>query len=180
MSVPPSAWRQSQQPHAPNSHHRTTSGGSNNGPLRANLNDLANVAPFTQSADGSGLQNLNSMSESLPFTSQAANTLPTNPLKPQTLSTPVVPIPPKAPARTSKQNWHQYAQNFGVYLQAFNSFNGAMLQHFQARDQQAVARMQKGMAWLEATGDAVAGGGFGTYAREVREDERVREIWNMG
>jgi hypothetical protein len=40
--------------------------------------------------------------------------------------------------------------------------------------------MQKGMAWLEATGDAVAGGGFGTYAREVREDERVREIWNMG
>jgi hypothetical protein len=40
--------------------------------------------------------------------------------------------------------------------------------------------MQKGMAWLEATGDSVAGGGFGTYAREVREDERVRETWNMG
>jgi hypothetical protein len=55
-----------------------------------------------------------------------------------------------------------------------------MLQHFQARDQQAVLRMQKGMAWLEATGDSVAGGGFGTYAREVREDERVRETWNMG
>lgn len=180
VSVPPSAWRQSQQPHATNAHHRTTSGGSNNGPLRANLNDLANVAPFAQSSDGSGLQNLNSMSESLPFTSQAANTLPTNPLKPQTLSTPVVPIPPKAPTRLSKQTWHQYAQNFGVYLHAFNSFNSAMLQHFQARDQQAVLRMQKGMAWLEATGDSVAGGGFGTYAREVREDERVRETWNMG
>ena len=40
--------------------------------------------------------------------------------------------------------------------------------------------MQKGMAWLEATGDSVAGGGFGTYAREVREDESVRETWNMG
>lgn len=180
VSVPPSAWRQSQQPHASNSHHRTTSGGSNNGPLRANLNDLANVAPFAQSADGSGLQNLSSMSESLPFASQAANTLPINPLKPQTLTTPVVPIPPKAPTRTSKQNWHQYAQNFGVYLHAFNSFNSAMLQHFQARDQQSVARMQKGMAWLEATGDSIAGGGFGTYAREVGEDERVREIWNMG
>jgi len=180
VSVPPSAWRKSQQPHASNSHHRTTSGGSNNGPLRANLNDLANVAPFAQSPDGSGLQNLNSMSESLPFPSQAANTLPTNPLKPQTLSAPVVPIPPKAPTRLSKQSWHQYAQNFGVYLHAFNSFNSAMLQHFHARDQQAVARMQKGMAWLEATGDSVAGGGFGTYAREVREDERVRETWNMG
>jgi hypothetical protein len=180
VSVPPSAWRQSQQPHASNSHHRTTSGGSDHGPLRANLNDLANVAPFAQSSDGSGLQNLNSMSESLPFTSQAANTLPTNPLKPQTLSTPVVPIPPKAPTRLSKQTWHQYAQNFGVYLHAFNSFNSAMLQHFQARGQQAVMRMQKGMAWLEATGDSVAGGGFGTYAREVREDERVRETWNMG
>jgi curved DNA-binding protein CbpA len=180
VSVPPSAWRQSQQPHNSNSHHRTTSGGTNNGPLRANLNDLANVAPFAQSSEGSGLQNFNSMSETLPFTSQAANTLPTNPLKPQTLSTPVVPIPPKAPTRLSKQSWHQYAQNFGVYLHAFNSFNSAMLQHFQARDQQAVARMQKGMAWLEATGDPIAGGGFGTYAREVREDERVRETWNMG
>lgn len=180
VSVPPSAWRQSQQPHAPNSHHRTTSGGSSNGPLRANLNDLANVAPFNQGSDGSGLQNLGSMSESLPFPSQAANTLPTNPLKPQTLSTPVVPIPPKAPTRLSKQTWHQYAQNFGVYLSAFNAFNGAMLQHFYARDQQAAARMQKGMAWLEATGDPVAGGGFAGYAREVKEDERVREIWNMG
>jgi len=55
-----------------------------------------------------------------------------------------------------------------------------MLQHFQARDQQAMARMQKGTAWLEATGDPTAGGGFGTYAREVREDERVRETWDMG
>lgn len=180
VSVPPSAWRQSQQPQASNGHHRTTSGGSSNGPLRANLNDLANVAPFTQSSNGSGLQNLSSMSETLPFTSQAANTLPTNPLKPQTLTTPVVPIPPKAPTRVSKQSWHQYAQNFGVYLSAFNSFNGAMLQHFQARDQQAAARMQKGMAWLEATGDPTVGGGFGSYAREVKEDERVREIWNMG
>ena len=180
VSVPPSAWRQSQLPHASNSHHRTTSGGSNNGPLRANLNDLANVAPFAQSSDGSGLQSFNSLSETLPFTSQAANTLPTSPLKPQVLPTPAVPIPPKAPTRLSKQSWHQYAQNFGVYLHAFNSFNSAMLQHFQARDQQAMARMQKGTAWLEATGDPTAGGGFGTYAREVREDERVRETWDMG
>lgn len=180
VSVPPSAWRQSQQPSASNGHHRTTSGGSSNAPLKANLNDLANVAPFAQTSNGSGLQDLNSMSASLPFTSQAANTLPINPLKPQTLSTPVVPIPPKAPTRLSKQAWHQYAQNFGVYLQAFNSFNGAMLQHFQAREQQVAARMQKGMAWLEATGDPIAGGGFGSYARDVKEDERVREIWNMG
>ena len=182
VSVPPSAWRQSQKPNASSGHQRTTSSGSSNAPLKANLNDLANVAPFAQpsNGNGSGLQDLNSMSASLPFTSQAANTLPINPLKPQTLSTPVVPIPPKAPSRLSKQTWHQYAQNFGVYLQAFNSFNGAMLQHFQARDQQNTARMQKGMAWLEATGDSIAGGGFGTYAREVMEDKRVREIWIVG
>lgn len=181
VSVPPSAWRQSQQQHpAPNTHHRATSSGSGNVPLRANLNDLANVAPFSESTDGSSLHNLNSMSATLPFPSQAANTLPTNPHKPQTLSTPVVPIPPKAPSRLSKASWHQYAQNFGVYLLAFNSFNNAMLQHFQARDQQAAARMQTGMAWLEATGDATVGGGFGTFAREVKEDERVRETWNMG
>lgn len=180
VSVPPSAWRQSQQPQPPNSHHRTTSSGSGNVPLKADLNDLANVAPFTQSADGAGLQDLSSMSSTLPFTSQAASTLPTNPHKPQTLSTPVVPIAPKAPTRLSKQSWHQYAQNFGVYLLAFNSFNNAMLQHFQARDQQAAARMQTGMAWLASTGDSSVGGGFGSYAREVREDERVRATWNVG
>lgn len=180
VSVPPSAWRQSQQPQPPNTHHRATSSGSANVPLKADLNDLANVAPFAQNSDGSGLQDLSSMSSTLPFTSQAANTLPTNPHKPQTLSTPVVPIAPKAPTRLSKQSWQQYAQNFGVYLLAFNSFNNAMLQHFQARDQQAAARMQTGMGWLASTGDPSVGGGFGSYAREVREDERVRATWNVG
>lgn len=180
VSVPPSAWRQSQGPHASTIHHRATSSGSSNGALKTNLNDLANVAPFTQTTDGAGLSDLKSMSATLPFPSQAANTLPTNPHKPQTLSLPVVPIPPKSPPRLSKHTWHQYAQNFGVYLLAFNSFNSAMLQHFQARDQQAALRMQAGMAWLEAAGDATVGGGFGTFAREVKEDERVRETWNMG
>jgi curved DNA-binding protein CbpA len=178
VSVPPSAWRQSQQPQMSSSHHRNTR--LWHGPLRANLNDLANVAPFAQGTDGSGLQNLGSMSESLPFTSQAANTVPINPPKPQQTSTPVVPIPPKAPTRLSKQTWHQYAQNFATYLIAFGNFNSEMLQLMYLRNQHEQARMQKGMAWLEATGDSVAGGGFGSYAREVKEDERLREVWNMG
>ncbi|KAM0718750.1 hypothetical protein Q7P37_005821 [Cladosporium fusiforme] len=181
VSVPPSAWRQSQQPHSSNSHHRTTSSGSGTVPLKADLNDLANVAPFAQHSDGSGLQDFSSMSSTLPFTSQAANTLPTNPNKPQTLATPIVPVAPKAPQRLTKQTWQQYAQNFGVYLLAFNSFNNDMLQHFQARNQQSVARMQTGMAWLASTGDSSDGGaGFGSYAREVREDERVRGTWKIG
>jgi hypothetical protein len=180
VSVPPSAWRQSQHQHVSNGHNRTTSSGSSNAPLRANLNDLANVAPFAQGTDGSGLHNLNSMSETLPFTSQAANTLPTNPQKPQMPTTPTVPIPPEAPSRLSKQTWHQYAQDVATYLIAFNNFNSEMLQRFQVRNQQAAARMQTGMAWLEATGDSIAGGGFGSYAREVKEDERLREVWNMG
>jgi NAD/NADP transhydrogenase alpha subunit len=91
-----------------------------------------------------------------------------------------MPIPPRGPTRLSKQSWHQYAQNFAVYLHAFNKFNGEMLQHFQARHQQATAREQKGMNWLEAAGDSSVGGGFGSYAREVMEDVRVREAWNMG
>jgi hypothetical protein len=48
------------------------------------------------------------------------------------------------------------------------------------RNQHEQARMQKGMSWLEATGDSVHGGGFGSYAREVKEDERLREVLNMG
>lgn len=180
VSVPPSAWRQSQQPQSSNGHHRALSGGSGNVPLTANLNDLANVAPFNQTTDGSGLNDLNPMSTNLPFNSQASNTLPGTPTKPQTLSIPVMPIPPKGPTRLSKQSWHQYAQNFAVYLHAFNKFNGEMMQHFHARHQQALAREQKGMGWLEATGDSTVGGGFGSYAREVMEDVRVREAWNMG
>ena len=180
VSVPPSAWRQSQQPHSSNGHHRTLSGGSGSVPLAANLNDLANVAPFNQTNDGSGLNDLNPMSTTLPFNSQASNTLPGTPTKPQTLAIPVMPIPPRGPTRLSKQSWHQYAQNFAVYLHAFNKFNGEMLQHFQARHQQATAREQKGMTWLEAAGDSSVGGGFGSYAREVMEDVRVREAWNMG
>jgi len=180
VSVPPSAWRQSQQPPSSNGHHRTLSGGSGNVPLTANLNDLANVAPFAQTNDGSGLNDLNPMSTSLPFNSQASNTLPGTPTKPQSLSIPVMPIPPRGPTRLSKQSWHQYSHNFSVYLHAFNKFNGEMLQHFQARHHQALAREQKGTGWLEATGDSSVGGGFGSYAREVMEDVRVREAWNMG
>jgi curved DNA-binding protein CbpA len=180
VSVPPSAWRQSQQPHSSNGHNRTLSGGSDSVPLTANLNDLANVAPFNQTTDGSGLNDLNPMSTTLPFNSQASNTFPGTPNKPQTLAIPVIPIPPKGPTRLSKQSWHQYAQNFAVYLHAFNKFNGEMLQHFQTRHQQAAAREQRGMGWLEAAGDSSAGGGFGSYAREVMEDVRVREAWNMG
>lgn len=180
VSVPPSAWRQSQQPQSSNGHHRTLSGGSGNVPLTANLNDLANVAPFTQTNDGSGLNDLNPLSTNLPFNSQASNTIPGNPAKPKALSIPVMPIPPRGPTRLSKQSWHQYSHNFAVYLHAFNKFNGEMLQHFQARHQQALAREQKGTGWLEATGDSSVGGGFGSYAREVMEDVRVREAWNMG
>jgi curved DNA-binding protein CbpA len=181
VSVPPSAWRQSQQPHSSNGHHRTLSGNSGSVPLAANLNDLANVAPFAQTNDGSGgLNDLNPMSSTLPFNSQASNTLPGTPTKPQTLAIPVMPIPPRGPTRLSKQTWHQYAQNFAVYLHAFNKFNGEMLQHFQARHLQAAAREQKGTGWLEAAGDLTVGGGFGSYAREVMEDVRVREAWNMG
>ena len=180
VSVPPSAWRQSQQPHSSNGHHRTLSGGSGSVPLTANLNDLANVAPFNQTTDGSGLNDLNPMSTTLPFNSQASSTLPGTPTKPQNLAIPVMPIPPRGPTRLSKQSWHQYAQNFAVYLHAFNKFNGEMLHHFQARHQRAAAREQRDMSWLEAAGDSTVGGGFGSYAREVMEDVRVREAWNMG
>lgn len=104
----------------------------------------------------------------------------------QPLPCPPVPVPPQAPQRLSKQTWHEYATNFATYLHAFHTFNSAMLQHFDAREKLAQQKMAQGMQWLEATGDVSAGGmqtgptGFGGYAREVKEDVRVREVWGIG
>lgn len=195
VSVPMSAWHAEQKLANGTAHRRNvSSSGSANLPVKTNLSDLAKVAPFSAPSSSGGLKDLNPLASSLPFQSQAAATLPTHPLKPQTLQTPVVPVPPKPPTRLTKEQWHQYAQNFALFLRAFHAFNTAMLAHFQAREQAAQQRMQTGMQWLEATGDPSLGGmsgggvggmltgpsGYGSYLQAVKEDERVREVWGLG
>ncbi|EMD00420.1 hypothetical protein BAUCODRAFT_20527 [Baudoinia panamericana UAMH 10762] len=177
-SVPPSAWRQSQQGQV-NGHVPTP---TVNVDLKADLHGLSHVEPIARSTNG--LQGLAAMTSDLPFQSQAASTLPTHPLEPQKLQLPPLPKAPEPPTRLSKQSWHAYAAAFGSYLQAYHAFNASMLQHFTARESKARLQLSSGTAWLEATGDAVGtphgAGGFGSYLQGVKEDEEVREMWNLG
>ena len=190
-AVPPSAWRQQQQPIADGNrrtsntaHHALhTSNGSVN--LKTNLDDLANVAPLaSQSAsipDGSnGLKNLADLSSTLPFKSQSSSTLPTQGLEPQTLQMPALPKAPLPPQRLSKASWQAYKTEFAAYLKACHSFQNTMLQHFAARERQDQARMASGTQWLEAIGDSTTAGGWGKYMQGIKEDEQVRETWLMG
>lgn len=187
-SVPPSAWRQQQvngQRRKSNSDSRRVqrgSAGEADSKLRASLDDLAHVEPIARSADG--LKNLADIRSTLPFPSQAASTLPSQPLEPNKLQMPQVPKAPEPPSKLTKQSWHAFSLTFGAYLQAYHAFNKTMLAHFAARETQAQARMTGGFAWLEATGDTssllTGPSGFGSYLQGVKEDEQVRETWSLG
>jgi hypothetical protein len=185
-SVPPSAWRQSQG-HPPQTHHlRHTSSASRRAErqsadsnLKVNLDDLSQTEPFA--ATNEGLRNLADLSSTLPFNSKAAPHPPTHPLKPQKLELPKIPRVPEPPIKLTKAHWHDHTQRFSSYLLAWHIFNKTMLDHFLKREQEVEVLRHSGTDWLTASGDPVVGpGGFGGYAKALKEDERVREAWNLG
>ncbi|KAK5693056.1 hypothetical protein LTR97_010532 [Elasticomyces elasticus] len=182
-AVPPSAWRQSQT----NGHAASNrgSGGGANGNLKTNLDDLAHVEPLARTTNSAGLGSLSDVHDTLPFTSEASTTIPTQDDGEPMPATPMPAIPkaPEPPTKLTKQSWHAFAANFGAYLQAFHAFNTSMIHHFAAREQSAQDLLGVGnLKWLESAGDTVGGGsaGFGTYLQGVKEDERVRELWGLG
>lgn len=176
-SVPPSTWRQEQQKKQERkaSAHRRT---STEPRLATNLDDLAHVEPLARNAEG--LQNLADMSSTLPFDSQAAHSVSDKSKGPDRLQMPPVPKVPEKPLKLTKTSWHSYALSFGNYLQHFHAFNKTMLAHMDARQKQAEARLLRGSMWLEAGGDTSDNQGFDSYLKGVREDEQVRETWNIG
>ena len=192
-SVPKSAWRQEQEHKQTHGHRKSSSAagrasrasGNDGAKMNTNLDDLRHVEPIGKSGhDGDGLQNLDDMGGALPFESRAAPTVNPKLLVPQHLDLPQVPKAPQEPTKLSKSNWHAYAQSFGEYLKAFHNFNNVMLRHFATRESLVESRFVTGTAWLEATGDTSgmfnAPTGFGSYLAAVREDEKVRETWNVG
>ena len=167
-------------------HRKTSSAARNPVPassskLKTNLDDLRNTEPIGKSADASGgLNNLESMSATLPVQSQAASNI----IKPNKLSMPHVPKAPTEPTKLTKMSWPTYVQNFAAYIRAFHDFNQVMIQHFAAREQMNDLNFKDPTKWLEAAGDTSgllgAPTGFGTYLAMVQEDEQVREHWNVG
>nr|POF15365.1 meiotically up-regulated gene 184 protein [Quercus suber] len=173
--VAPSLWHQQQQKEAAQQRQASDQSAK----LSANLEDLAHVEPLAQST-GSGLQGLDDLGSTLPFKSQAAASLPEHAASQPQLRLPPMPKAPEPPTKLTKQNWQIYSQAFGAYLRAYRAFNETMLRHFATREGKLQTLLSGGLAWLEATGDTTDEVGFGSYMRGVREDEHVREVWNLG
>ncbi|KAI4715809.1 hypothetical protein E4T48_07987 [Aureobasidium sp. EXF-10727] len=139
------------------------------------LDDLnaAVDAPPSQGLDG-----LADMSSTLPFTSKASTTIPT--FTPQNLVLPSLPRAPPTPTKLTRAAWSTYCTTFSIYLDKFNKYNAAIVSHFSSRQELAAKLVKGGIRALEAVGEASNGEGFMSYAQAVKEDERVREHWNVG
>lgn len=153
-----------------------TMASKNEAPLKANLADLASVLTDTPT-NGTGINSLDDISINLPFTSKPSSTPPISSkiYTPQLLTLPKLPQPPDSPTKLTKKSWHAYCEGFARYLSRWHDFDGEMGGHFRARRQGLAALVAKGSGALEAVGDEA----FLKYSMGVKEDERVREFWNL-
>jgi hypothetical protein len=125
-----------------------------------------------------GLDGLSDISSTLPFTSKASTTIPT--FTPQNLVLPPLPRAPSTPTKLTRASWSTYCTTFSLYLDKFNTYNAVIVKHFASRQELAAKVVKAGIRALEAVGEASTGEGFMSYAQAVKEDERVREHWNVG
>ncbi|KAI5204617.1 hypothetical protein E4T38_04648 [Aureobasidium subglaciale] len=125
-----------------------------------------------------GLDGFSDISNTLPFTSKASTTIPT--FTPQSLQMPTLPRAPSTPTKLTRSSWSTYCISFSIYLDKFDKFNSTLLAHFSRRQEKAARLVRAGVKALEAVGEASTGEGFMSYAQAIKEDERVREHWNIG
>lgn len=175
VSVPPSQWRQSQGPGAQQSADRRASATVDSKPS-VSLDDLAQT--LDSSANG-GLHGLGDIRSTLPFTSKASTEHPTRSFEPQIPSLPEVPAAPTVPNKLTKTSWKLYCVAMSGYLGAFHTFNKTMHVHFRERLKQEDKLVQACPRALEAVGQS-GDVGFPSYTQAVKEDEYVRECWNIG
>ncbi|KAG9671086.1 hypothetical protein KCU99_g7948, partial [Aureobasidium melanogenum] len=125
-----------------------------------------------------GLDGLADISSTLPFTSKASTSIPT--FTPQTLVLPPLPRAPSTPTKLTRASWSTYCTTFSIYLDKFHKYNTVVVKHFSSRQDLAAKVVKAGIRALEAVGEASTGEGFMSYAQAVKEDDRVREYWNVG
>ncbi|KAK7559556.1 hypothetical protein IWX91DRAFT_273357 [Phyllosticta citricarpa] len=140
------------------------------------LDDLKNVEPLS-GFNQEGLKNLNDLGQNLPFQSQPAPAHPRRPSEAGSLRLPDPPRAPELPQRLTVTTWTEFLPKMGTYVRLFQQFDSHMLQHFAAR-QAEVDAMGSAQQWLGALGDTTAGG-FASYLRGIREDERARAHWTV-
>lgn len=120
---------------------------------------------------------MNDLTQNLPFESRPAAVHPTRPSDPAVLRLPEMPKAPELPQRLTMGVWAEHLPKMAAYVRAFHLFDSHMLQHFAARQQETDA-MGTPVNWLGAIGDTMSGG-FGSYMRGIKEDERARMHWNI-
>lgn len=125
-----------------------------------------------------GLDGLADISSTLPFTSKASTSIPT--FTPQNLVLPPLPRAPSTPTKLTRASWSTYCTTFSIYLDKFHKYNSVVVTHFAKRQDLAAKVVRAGIRALEAVGEASTGEGFMSYAQAIKEDERVREYWNVG
>jgi hypothetical protein len=146
--------------------------------LRQNSGFNVKLDDLSAAVDSHGLDGLSDISSTLPFTSKASTTIPT--FTPQNLVLPPLPRAPSTPTKLTRASWSTYCTTFSLYLDKFNNYNSVIVKHFASRQDLAAKVVKAGIRALEAVGEASTGEGFMSYAQAVKEDERVREHWNVG
>lgn len=139
---------------------------------------LDDLGAAVDSQPSQGLDGLSDISSTLPFTSAASTSIPT--FTPQTLALPPLPRAPSTPTKLSRASWSTYCTTFSIYLDKFNKYNATIIAHFASRQELAAKVVKAGIRALEAVGETSTEQGFMSYAQGVKEDERVREHWNVG
>lgn len=151
--------------------------------------DLPNAQSDPKSPNGTGAsaEPLNNMSD-------MASNLPNGNAHPHfhehlsyRTQNPDLPSPPKAPLLPNPlnaQTWGAYLTKFSAYMNAWNTFNGQMISHFQDSALRSEDRMKGpsgGMVegWLGAVGKANDLGDWNNYCEGMRHDDRVRTAWNV-
>lgn len=156
-----------------------------------NLDELQNIAPFT-STNHDGLGDLQDLSTTLPFPSQASNGIKaSNDSVEKPFRLPHPPQAPVAPLRNCNlNNWERYIGEMGGYMWEWNKFSNKMLRYFNER--QVTFETGLNPRWISCVGDGgdvtatdnvllakdTQQGGYAAYSAMLEEDHFARLHWD--
>lgn len=167
---------------------------------RQSMNGGVDLREFTQHAPfkpkSGGLKDMDDLAANLPWESRAENKVdldrkPSNNKASRPLDLPRPPkcVIPPAEDRLSKENFAQYTQNMGLYMQEWNKFNAKMLEHFRRRQDMVCGDMLENWIRMRSDGPDAHGeeedvsrpggyAGYATYMQWLQDDAKCRQWWD--
>lgn len=160
------------QPSPHKSERRVPLKSSRRKPSTVKLDDLGH------SLNGvNGLDGLGNIATDLPFQSKASSQ-PPRAIYTQVLTLPQIPVGPDVPTTLSVSTWKAYCAATAQYLAAFQAFDHGMQERFRQSLEYQKKVVQTGQSALEAVGQ-IGEVGLQIYMTMIKDDERVRECWNI-